>query len=212
MIYEVENDDSRADCGGRLTEHELRQWSPGLYTAEGCQYYVLVRAKEGRGQWVHPEHGEVELCNIHPTGEIRWSVRYYGEPGSLPAPDREAVEHFKIHPRETAAEDFKAALEESSVKWEDLNEVEQKTLCRLHNGNHVSIVKDMYFTNGNGERIDIVRNSAESSALYDLTQKGLAVSGGSCSGPGWNELRNVYKTTVSGKITRLGKKLLKDEF
>jgi len=207
VIYEVEND-SRADCGGRLTEHELRQWSPGLYTAEGCQYYVLVRAKGGR--WVHPEHGEVELCNIHPTGEIRWSVRYYGEPGSLPAPDREAVEHFKIHPRDTTAEDFKAALEESSVKWEHLSEVEQKTLRRLSSGNHVSIVQDMHFTNENGERIDIVRNSAESSALYDLFQKGLVEHGGSHSGPGWYELSHIYKTTVSGKITRLGKKLLKD--
>ena len=207
MIYEAK-EDGRVRCGARLTEH-LRPHSPGLFTAEGCQYYVLVKPKNAKGVWMHPEHGHVDLCNIHPTGEVRWDVLPC-EARWISAPDREAVEHFGVHPAKKTAEEWKSELEESSVKWEDLSEVEQKTLGWLHNGNHVSIVKDMYFTNGNGERIDIVRNSAESSALHDLIQKGLAVGDGSYSGPGWNELSHIYKTTVSGKITRLGKKLLKD--
>jgi len=193
--------------GARLTEHQLGSRSPGLFTAEGCQYYVLVRPTNGSGQWIHNEHGPVELCNIHPTGEIRWSVRSYGDPQFLQAHEREAVEHFGIHPADKTEEQWKSELEATTIKWEDLSEFEQKLLHRLSGGRYVSIVQEMYFRNDEGERITIIGHSEESSALYELYQKGLAVVGGSSSGNGFYEMSHVYSKKIQGKITRLGSRL-----
>jgi hypothetical protein len=90
--------------------------------------------------------------------------------------------------------------------------VQQSVLRRL--GLNVEsttvFVQSMHFTNDDGEKIHIIRNSQEVSALYDLQSKGLAIVGSTISGAGFFEMAHTYSTKVMGKSTKLGRKLLRD--
>lgn len=208
-IYET-NEEGRVRCGMSLTTNGIVS-APGSFMAEGRQLYVMVRPKNLEGQWVHPKFGNVDLCNVHDTGEVRWHVSPVPDPAWLNAPDREAVIHFGLHPRNQTAESWEAKIDETEIKWDDLSDVEKSVLSRLVKNVESStvFVQSMHFTNEDGDKIHIIRNSKEVSALYDLANKGLAIVGSRFAGPGFFEMSHTFTSKVMGKPTKLGRKLFK---
>lgn len=202
MLYEYSKDPNKPG----LSCDELTGRSPGVFLTEGWDAYVLVKSEFG--EWMHRVHGRVDVVSVHLTGEIRWHVRV-SDAKFLSAGNRMAVEHFEVYPRAKDPEVWVKELDESRIKLESLSENELITLKRVASaGGCTSIIVSMRFTNEAGERIDIIKRSAESSSASNLVNKRLLSFVGSVSGAGFFEKRHIYTTKSMYEITGLGKQLL----
>jgi len=99
IFTHIPNHPTRGDYCEGVPQDEAKHFQnckDGVYQVPGSlDMYVLTQAGEFP-TWEHPEAGDVALWNTHPTGELRWSVRFSDNSGAMVKNEFRAVRFFGI--------------------------------------------------------------------------------------------------------------------
>lgn len=125
IFTHIPNHPTRGDYCEGVPQDEAKhfhRWTPGVFAVPwSLDMYVLTQAGEFP-TWEHPEAGDVALWNTHPTGELRWSVRFSDNSGAMVKNEFRAVRFFGIKLKSVTDERWAQMLieQEEALKAPDV--------------------------------------------------------------------------------------------